>query len=88
MSTRAAAAVYVEAPTLDGSTPRLFYHRVTAESTLIFPTTARVSRPVFEAWDGFVDELNARAPAGVAGAVQTGRGLGRVYSHHHICARP
>ena len=61
-----------EAPTADGATPRLFYHRITVESTLVFPTTARVSRPVFDAWSVFVDELNARAPSGVNGATQTG----------------
>jgi hypothetical protein len=61
-----------EVPNADDSTPRLFYHRITAESTLIFPTTAKVSRPVFEVWDNFVAALNSRAPAGVTGAIQTG----------------
>ncbi len=55
------------------SSSRLFYVRMTAESTLVFPTTARVSRPVFDRWEAWVwDELNANAPAGVANALQTG----------------
>jgi len=55
------------------SSSRLFYVRMTAESTLVFPTTARVSRPVFDRWEAWVrDELDANAPSGVANALQTG----------------
>ena len=61
-----------EDPNPDGSTPRLFYHRITVESTLTFPTTARISRPVYDEWEAFVGSVNARAPPGVSGAIQTG----------------
>ena len=49
----------------------LVFVRVSTESTLVFPTTAKVSRPVFDVWQAWVFDLNARAPAGVANAKQT-----------------
>ena len=52
----------------DGS---LMFVRVSAESTLVFPTTAKTSRPVFDVWSARVDDLNARAPRGVGNAKQT-----------------
>ena len=55
----------------DGSSPRLFYHRVSVESTLIFPTTAKVSRPVFDRWNRWLSTVNANAPEGVNAATQT-----------------
>ena len=49
----------------------LVFVRISTESTLVFPTTAKVSRPVFDVWQAWVFHLNARAPAGVANAKQT-----------------
>ena len=49
----------------------LVFVRISTESTLVFPTTAKVSRPVFDVWQTWVFRLNARAPAGVANAKQT-----------------
>jgi protein dispatched 1 len=49
----------------------LMFVRVSTESTLVFPTTAKTSRPVFDVWSAFVDDLNARAPRGVGNAKQT-----------------
>ena len=49
----------------------LMFVRISAESTLVFPTTAKTSRPVFDVWSAWVSDLNARAPEGVAGAKQT-----------------
>ena len=33
--------------------------------------TAKTSRPVFDVWSAFVDDLNKRAPFGVGNAKQT-----------------
>jgi hypothetical protein len=49
----------------------LMFVRVSTESTLVFPTTAKTSRPVFDVWSAFVDDLNKRAPRGVGNAKQT-----------------
>jgi hypothetical protein len=49
----------------------LMFVRVSTESTLVFPTTAKTSRPVFDVWSAFVDDLNKRAPFGVGNAKQT-----------------
>ena len=49
----------------------LMFVRVSAESTLVFPTVAKTSRPVFDVWSAWTAELNARAPAGVGNAKQT-----------------
>jgi hypothetical protein len=41
------------------------------KSTLVFPTVAKVARPVFDTWERFVSELNLKAPPGVHKATQT-----------------
>ena len=67
-----------EAANADGSVPKMFYYRVTADSSLNYPAVARTARPVFERWESVVDAINAKAPAGVnrRSAPGTGRGRG------------
>ena len=48
----------------------LVFVRVGTENTLVFPTTAGCAA-VFDVWQAWVFDLNARAPAGVANAKQT-----------------
>ena len=61
-----------EAANADGSVPKMFYYRVTADSSLNYPAVARTARPVFERWESVVDGINAKAPAGVNRAFSTG----------------
>lgn len=61
-----------EAANADGSVPKMFYYRVTADSSLNYPAVARTARPVFERWESVVDSINAKAPAGVNAAFSTG----------------
>ena len=49
----------------------LMFIRISMESTLVFPTVAKVSRPVFDTWEGYILELNSNAPPGVSNAKQT-----------------
>lgn len=61
-----------EAANADGSVPKMFYYRVSADSSLKYPAVARTARPVFERWESVVDAINAEAPVGVNRAFSTG----------------
>ena len=50
---------------------KIFFVKVTVQTTLKYPTTARVARPVFRVWEAWVKTLNEEAPPGMQNAIQT-----------------
>jgi hypothetical protein len=56
----------------DGSVPNMFYHRISADSSLNYPAVARTARPVFERWESVIGDMNKDAPLGVNAAFSTG----------------
>jgi hypothetical protein len=46
----------------DGSVPKMFYHRISADSSLNYPAVARTARPVFERWESVIGDMNKDAP--------------------------
>jgi hypothetical protein len=50
----------------------MFYHRISADSSLNYPAVARTARPVFERWESVIGDMNKDAPLGVNAAFSTG----------------
>jgi len=49
----------------------IFFVKITVQTTLKYPTTAKVARPVFRVWEAWVKTLNEEAPPGMQNAIQT-----------------
>lgn len=49
----------------------IFFVKVTVQTTLKYPTTAKVARPVFRVWEAWVKTMNEEAPPGMQNAIQT-----------------
>ena len=49
----------------------IFFVKVTVQTTLKYPTTAKTARPVYRVWEAWVKTLNEEAPVGMKNAIQT-----------------
>jgi hypothetical protein len=54
----------------DGSVPKMFYHRISADSSLNYPAVARTARPVFERWESGHRGYEQRCASGRERSVQ------------------